>query len=130
MSTINLKIGDADVSEYVLAEGYTVRQVQKKSENSEFTKYDGTEVSRVLGYYYEISASLLLVPDDLSQALAEAMSQEKFNADFTDPFGNGSAEFLRSDSSSFEVSAKVDEGLLWDIDISLKSELIDSGGGL
>lgn len=128
MSTINLKIGDADVSEYVLTGGYTVRLVQKKSENSEFTKYDGTEVSRVLGYYYEISASLL--PDDLSQALAEAMSQEKFNADFTDPFGNGSAEFLRSDSSSFEVSAKVDEGLLWDIDISLKSELIDSGGGL
>lgn len=130
MGTINLKIGNADVSEYVLAEGYTVRQIQKKSENSDFTKYDGTEVSRILGYYYEISASLLLVPDNLSQALAESMSQEKFNADFTDPFGGGSAEFLRSDSASFEVAAEVDEGLLWDIDISLKSELIDSGGGL
>lgn len=130
MSTINLKIGDADVSEYVLAEGYTVRQVQKKSENSEFTKYDGTEVSRVLGYYYEISASLLLVPDDLAEKLAAAMSQEKFNTVFTDPFGGGSAEFLRSDNSSFEVSAEVDDGLLWDIDISLRSELVNSGGGL
>lgn len=29
MGTINLKIGNADVSEYVLAEGYTVRQIQK-----------------------------------------------------------------------------------------------------
>lgn len=130
MGTINLKIGNADVSEYVLAEGYTVRQIQKKSENSDFTKYDGTEVSRVLGYYYEISASLLLVPDSLAKKLAAAISEEKFNADFTDPFGGGSAEFLRSDSSSFEVSAEVDEGLLWDIDISLKSELINSGGGL
>lgn len=130
MSTINLKIGDADVGKYVLAEGYTVRLIQKKSENSGFTKYDGTEVSAVRGYYYEISASLLLVPDDLSQTLAKAMSQEKFNADFTDPFGGGSAEFLRGDSASFEVAAEVDEGLLWDIDISLKSELIDSGGGL
>lgn len=130
MSTVNLKIDNADVSEYVLAEGYTVRQIQKKSGNSDFTKYDGTEVSRVLGYYYEISASLLLVPDDLAKELAAAISEEKFTADFTDPFGSGSAEFLRSDSASFVVSAEVNEGLLWDIDLSLKSELIDSGGGL
>lgn len=130
MSTINLKIGGADVSEYVLAEGYTVRLVQKRSDNSSFTKYDGTEISRILGYYYEISASLLLVPDDLSKALAEAMSEEKFNVDFTDPFGLGSAEFLHSDNTSFEVTAEVDDGLLWDIEISLRSELINSGGGL
>lgn len=130
MSTINLKIGDADVSEYVLAEGYTVRLVQKKSDNSSFTKYDGRSVSQILGYYYEISASLTLVPDDTAKELAAAMSENFFYADFTDPFGNGNAEFLRNDSASFVVSAEVDEGLLWDIDISLKSELIDSGGGL
>lgn len=130
MSTINLKIGDADVSEYVLAEGYKVRLVQKKSENSSFTKYDGTEFANVLGYYYEISASLALVPDDTAKSLAAAMSEEKFDVDFTDPFGGGNAEFLRSDSASFEVAAEVDDGLLWDIDISLKSELINSGGGL
>lgn len=133
MSTINLKIGNTDVSEYVIAEGYTVRLVQKKSENSSFSKYDGTEVTRVLGYYYEISANLTLVPDDLSKSLATAMSEEKFNVDFTDPFEVGevgNAVFLRSDSSSFVVSTEVDDGLLWDIDISLKSELINSGGGL
>lgn len=131
MSTINLKIGNADVSEFVLAEGYTVRLIQKKSQNSSFSRYDGTEVSAVLGYYYEISASLTLVPDNTAKALAAAMSEENFNVDFTDPFGGGSAEFLRNNSASFEVAAEVDEGLLWDIDISLKSELINnSGGGL
>ncbi len=130
MSTINLKIGDADVSEYVLAEGYKVRLVQKKSENSSFTKYDGTEVSKILGYYYEISASLTLVPDNTAKALAAAMSDERFEVDFTDPWDAGNAVFLRNDSSSFEVAAEVDDGLLWDIDISLKSELINSGGGL
>lgn len=131
MSTINLKIGNADVSEYVQADGYTVRLVQKKSGNSSFSKYDGTEVSAVLGYYYEISASLALVPDNTAKALAAAMSAENFNVDFTDPFGGGSAEFLRSDSASFEVTAELDDGLYWDINISLRSELINnSGGGL
>lgn len=131
MSTIYLKIGNADVSKFVLAEGYTVRLVQKKSENSSFSKYDGTEVSAILGYYYEISASLALVPDNTAKALASAMSEENFNVNFTDPFGKGSAEFLRNSSASFEVAAEVDNGLLWDIDISLKSELINnSGGGL
>ena len=130
MNTINLIIGGVDVSKYVLAEGYTVQLVQKKSENSNFTNYDGRSVSKILGYYYEISASLLLVPDELSQALAAAISADKFNADFTDPFGKGNAIFLRDGNASFVVSAEVDEGLLWDIDISLKSELINSGGGL
>ena len=131
MNTINLKIGNTDVSEYVTAEGYTVRLVQKKSENSSFSKYDGTEVSKVLGYYYEISASLTLVPDNLSKALAAAMSEEQFNVNFTDPFGGGSAKFLRNDSASFEVTAELDDGLYWDINISLRSDLINnSGGGL
>lgn len=130
MSTINLKIGGTDVSEYVLVESYTVRQIQKKSENSSFPKYDGTEVSKVLGYYYEISASLMLVPDNTAKALAAAVSWEKFNVDFTDPFGGGNAEFLKSDSTSFEVAAEVDDGLLWDIEISLRSNLIKPADGL
>lgn len=129
MGTINLKIGETDISEYVSPEGYSVRLVQKKSENSAFIKYDGSEVSAVLGYCYEISADLEFLPDNLARSLAVALSADKFGVTFTDPFGVGSAEFLRSDNSVFEVAAELDEGLYWDISISLKSELIAAASG-
>ncbi len=130
MSTINLKIGNTDISEYVSPEEYSVRMLQKKSENSRFQKYDGTETSEVLGYYYELSANIELIPNVIAEQLAAVMAHDKFEAVFTDPFGSGTAEFLRSDSAAFEVACELDDGLYWNINISLKSELIKSGGGL
>lgn len=129
MGTINLKIGETDISEYVSPEGYSVRLVQKKSENSAFVKYDGSEVSTVLGYCYEIAADLEFLPDNLARSLAAALSAEKFPVDFTDPFGSGCANFRRDGDVRFEVTAELDEGLYWDVSLALKSELITSGSG-
>lgn len=132
MSTINLKIGETDISEYVSPESYSVRLVQKKSENSGFIKYDGTEVISVIGYYYEISASIEMIPDELARELASDISEEIFSCTFTAPFGSGCANFRRDGDVRFEVTAELDEGLYWDVSLALKSELITygSGGGL
>ena len=130
MNTINLIAGGVDVSERVEPESYSVRKVWKTS--SEFTKYDGNEIVSRSGYYYELSVRLEDIPDTVMRALTGALDSDKIEITFTDPHSDDctTAYFMRGDSTGGEVVNELDDGLYWNLSISVKSEVIPAGGYL
>ncbi len=130
MSTINLVIGDVDVSEYVQTNDYRVIKTIKRG--TEFTAFDGSETIGNLGQYYELYASLELLSDGLMRQLTAALDHDKIDVTFSDPHSADSttAVFLRGENTGGEASNETDDGLLWNTTISLRSELIPAGDGL
>ena len=130
MSTINLMIGGVDVSERVETGSYSIRKVWKTA--SEFTKYDGNEIVNRSGYYYELSVRLEDIPDTVMWALTHALDSDKIEITFTDPHSDDctTAFFTRGDSTGGEVANELDDGLYWNLSISVKSEVVPAGGYL
>ena len=130
MSTINLIIGGVDISENVETESYSVKKVWKT--NAEFTDVNGEDIIRRSGFFYELSVELHLVPDTLMRSLTAALDSDSISVTFTDPHSEDctTASFLRGDSTGGKISQELDDGLLWDMSISLTSEFVQSGGGL
>ena len=130
MSTINLIIGGVDISENVETESYSVSKVWKT--NAEFTDIDGNDVVRRSGFFYELSVDLHHVPDVLMRSLISALDSDSIPITFTDPHSEDctTASFLRGDSTGGRVAQETDDGLLWDMGISLTSEFVPSGGGI
>lgn len=133
MSTINLIIGGVDVSERVETESYSVRKVWKTA--SEFTRFDGNEIANRVGCYYELSVSFEDVSDALMRALTCALDSDKIEITFTDPHsestdGCTTAVFGRGESTGGKVANELDDGLYWNLSISVKSEIIPAEGCL
>lgn len=128
MNTINLLIGGVDVSEFVETESYSVRKVRKTGQS--FTKYDGTDVTPPLGFYYEITVSLEDIRDADMRALTAAVDNDDFSVTFTDPHTSNctTAQFVRGESTGGTVSGELDDGLYWNVSLSLKSKLIGGDG--
>lgn len=133
MSTINLIIGGIDISEHVEVTSYSVRKVWKTA--SEFTKFDGNEVIKRSGYYYELSVNFEDVSDVLMCALTSALDSDTIEITFTDPHsknadGCTAAVFGRGESTGGKVANELDDGLYWNFGISVKSEVIPAEGCL
>lgn len=130
MSTINLIIGGVDVSECVEAESYSVRKVWKTA--SEFTKFDGNEVVKRSGHYYELSVNFEDVPDTLMRYLTRALDSDRIEITFTDPHSDDctTASFIRGGSTGGKIANELDDGLYWNLSISVKSEIIPAEGCL
>lgn len=130
MSTINLIIGGIDVSELVEPESYSVRKAWKIA--SEFTKFDGNEIVNRSGYYYELSVNLEDIPDMVMRSLTRALDSDKIESTFTDPHSADctTAFFQRGESTGGKVANELDDGLYWDLSISVKSEVIPAEGCL
>lgn len=130
MSTINLIIGGVDVSENVGVNTYRIKKTWKLG--TEFTGYDGKDVKSYTGYYYEISTALDDIPDELMSRLITALDSDTVEVTFTDPHsaaGTTTADFLRGESTGGEVAYELDDGLYWNLSITLKTELVPSSGG-
>lgn len=130
MSTINLMIGGVDVSERVETGSYSIRKVWKTA--SEFIKSDGNEIINRSGYYYELSVRLEDIPDTVMRVLTGALDSDKIEITFTDPHSSDctTAFFMRGDSTGGEVANELDDGLYWNLSISVKSEVVPAGGYL
>lgn len=130
MSTINLIIGGIDVSELVEPESYSVHKAWKIA--SEFTKFDGNEIVNRSGYYYELSVNLEDIPDTVMRSLTRALDSDKIESTFTDPHSADctTAFFQRGESTGGKVANELDDGLYWDLSISVKSEVIPAEGCL
>lgn len=130
MSTINLIIGGVDISEYVETESYSVRKVQKVA--SEFTRYDGSDVMKRSGYYYELSVNFEDIHNAVILSLISALDSDKIEITFTDPHSADctTASFQRGESTGGEISKELDDGLYWNLGISVKSEIIPAEGCL
>ena len=134
-STINFIIGGVDVSEYAERENYTISKVWKTADS--FTNYDGTTVTVRSGWNYNIRASFENIPDTLMYRLTAALDNEEISITFTDPHSQNenmctTDTFLRGESTGGTVSCELDDGLRWNISISLNSvfHAADGGGGL
>lgn len=129
MSTIILSVGGVDVSEFVEAESYSVHKVWKTADT--FTKYDGTEAVRRLGFYYEITVTLEDIRDEIMRSLTSAVDRDEFSVTFTDPHSAdaSTAPFIRGESTGGTVAHELDDGLYWNVSLSLRSQLV-SGNGL
>ena len=134
-STINLIIGGVDVSEYTERENFSVSKVWKISDS--FTNYDGTEITDRSGWNYNIKASFENIPDTLMYKLTAALDSDSISITFTDPHSRSedmctTDTFLRGESTGGTVSCELDDGLRWNISISLDSvfHAADGGGGL
>ncbi len=133
MSTINLIIGGVDVSERVEPESYSVRKIWKTA--SEFTKFDGNEVVKRNGYYYELSVNFEDLPDTLMRDLTGVLDSDTIEITFSDPHsknadGCTTAVFGRGESTGGKVANELDDGLYWNLSISVKSEIIPAEGCL
>ena len=134
-STINLIIGGVDVSEYTERENFSVSKVWKTADS--FTNYDGTEITVRSGWNYNIKASFDNIPDTLMYKLTAALDSDSISITFTDPHSRSedmctTDTFLRGESTGGTVSCELDDGLRWNINISLDSvfHAADDGGGL
>ena len=133
--TIKFIIGGVDVSEYAERENYSVRKVWKISDS--FTNYDGSVITSRSGWNYNIRASFENIPDTLMRQLTAALDNDSIPITFTDPHSSGEDmctedTFLRGESTGGTVSCELDDGLRWNISISLDSifHAADGGGGL
>ena len=124
-STITLIIGGVDISEFTERENYSINKVWKTADS--FTNYDGSPVTMRSGWNYRLHASLDNIPDKLMTSLVAALDNDKISITFTDP--HSPAEnmcttdiFERGESTGGEVFCELDDGLRWNIDISLDSE--------
>lgn len=130
MSTINLIIGSVDVSENVETESYSVHKVWKTS--TEFTRVDGSVITRRRGFFYELSVNLNGVHESIMHELISALDSDSIPITFSDPhsYGCTSVSFERGESTGGEISEELDDGLYWNLNTSLKSEFIPRGRGL
>lgn len=130
MSTINLIIGGIDISEHVEVTSYSASKVWRTA--SEFTKFDGNDVVKRSGYYYELSVNFEDVPDVLMRSLTRALDSDKIEITFTDPHSNDctTAFFQRGESTGGKIANELDDGLYWNLSISVKSEVIPAEGCL
>ncbi len=132
MKTITLIIGGVDVSEFVTTSDYSVQKVQKIK--SQFENYDGTEVLKRSGWHYQIRVSFEDIPDTIMSALTQALDNDNIPVKFTDPHspaddGCTTVTFKRPQSTGGTVSAELDDGLRWDLSITLDSEFIAASDG-
>lgn len=122
-NTLTLIIGGADVSEFVENENYSVKKIWKTSEP--FTAYDGSTVSRKIGWNYSIHADLENIPDGLMREVTKALDNDRISVIFTDPHsesGETTDTFKRNGTTGGSVACGLDDGLYWNVSISLDSE--------
>lgn len=139
-STINFIIGGVDVSEYAERENYTVSKVWKTADS--FTNYDGTVITNRNGWNYNIKASFENIPDKLMYQLTAVLDSDNIPITFTDPHSKSedmctTDTFMRGESTGGTVACELDDGLRWNLSISLDSVFHspefpagDGGGGL
>lgn len=133
-NTINLIIGGVDISEFTERENYSINKVWKIADS--FTNYDGSQISQRSGWNYKIHANLENIPDKLMSRLTDALDNNKISITFTDPHSQNenmctTDVFERGESTGGEIFCELDDGLRWNIDISLESEFhsVLSGDG-
>ena len=130
--TINFIIGGIDVSEYTERENFTVNKVWKTAET--FTNYDGNEITFRSGWHYNIKAQFQNIPDTLMYQLTAALDSDRIPITFTDPHSQSkdmctTDTFLRGESTGGTVACELDDGLRWNISISLDSVFHAGNGG-
>lgn len=124
-NTITLIIGGVDISEFTERENYSINKVWKAADS--FTNYDGSQIIKRSGWNYTLRARLENIPDKLMSELTAALDNDKISITFTDPHSTGENMcttdiFERGESTGGEVFCELDDGLRWNIDISLDSE--------
>ena len=133
--TITFIVGGVDVSEFTERQNYTVSKVWKTADS--FTNYDGTVITNRSGWNYNIKASFENIPDELMYQLTAALDSDNISITFTDPHSQNenmctTDTFQRGESTGGTVSCELDDGLRWNINISLDSlfHAGNGGGGL
>lgn len=132
-NTITLIVGGTDISEFTECENYSVKKIWKTSE--QFTAYDGSTVVSRNGWYYNINADLNNIPDGIMRSLTAALDKDVISVTFTDPHSEGETTdtFERGNATGGEVSCGLDDGLRWNVSISLDSEFhtlsVEGGSG-
>lgn len=131
-NTIDLIIGGVDISEFVESENYSVKKIWKTSDP--FTAYDGSPVSKNIGWNYSVQADLENIPDGIMRDLTKALDNDSISVIFTDPHsesGKTADTFRRSGTTGGSVACGLDDGLYWNVSISLNSEFhtISETGG-
>ena len=129
-NTINLIIGDIDISEFAERENYSIKKVWK-IENS-FTNFDGEEIISRTGWNYRLSASFENIPDEIMKQITSALDKDVISITFTDPHSENmltTDDFMRGESTGGSVFCESDGELLWNFSIDLTSGF-HSGDGL
>lgn len=119
-NTINLIIGEIDVSGYAECENYSIKKVWK-SENS-FTDVSGKEIKT--SWNYQLKTSFSDIPDELMQKITSALDNDIVPITFTDPHSDNmltTDNFRRGKSTGGSISCKLDDGLRWSFSLDLMS---------
>ena len=130
-------IGGIEVQDFIMDGGYTISIEPVYGENSFKDVNSGVEVLDKLGDKITLGLSLEGVPHSIAAQLAEILTADSVEVEYTTPAPAGSS-FKKtgyradcSDSDPDETDPDVTDGVEWDINITLESvEYAGSGDRL
>lgn len=125
-------IGGVDVQKYITE--YSCELIPVFSSNT-FTAYDGKNIQKKLGDNVVINISLADVPTNVSTELAAELEADEVEVDYTSPLPHRQKFYKTSyragceDADPDNDNYDETDGILWNIDLSLRSVDIAVTGG-
>ncbi len=122
--SVYLKLGDLDLSEYIVENEYQATVIPVYDEDSSYVNIYGRTVKSMIGHSVDITSKLYRIDEDTAEALATIMKKESVTTYYSSPdYSEGSFEPKKLFLS---LDCDVDGVKYWNAEIELYAELISS----